>query len=161
MSKLQHGSSDQLETIRLKAASHFAPIVLHEALLRLCRACGGESLDRFEKAMIAVIDRSSADDADFEDMKELAIEQLYACIREVRSSPDMTQPVEKVETRRTHGRSEKPETLEDQLQEGLEDSFPASDPPSVVSTAIVGRTKPLVGTDEVLRQRKAGGKDKQ
>jgi hypothetical protein len=57
MSKLQHGSSDELETIRLKAASHFGPIMLHEALLRMCRACGSESLDRFEKLMIEKIDR--------------------------------------------------------------------------------------------------------
>jgi hypothetical protein len=156
MSKLQYGSDDELETIRMKAVSHFAPIMLHEALLRLCRACGGESLDRFEKTMIEAIDNSSADDADFEDMKEFATEQLYACVREVKSSPDMTHPLEDVQSRRTHGRSEKPETLEDQLQQGLEDSFPASDPPAVVSTAIPGGAKPLLGTDEVLRQRKGG-----
>ena len=113
MSKLQHGSSDELETIRLKAVSRFAPIMLHEALLRLCRACGGESLDRFEKAIIDAIDNSSADNADFEDMKEFATEQLYACVREVKSSPDMTHPLKDLQSRRTHGRSEKPETLED------------------------------------------------
>ena len=154
MSKLQHGSGDECEAIRLKAVAHFAPIMLHEALLRLCRACGGESLDRFEKMMIEVIDRSSADDADFEDMKEFATEQLYACVRQVKSSPDMTHPLEDLQSRRTLGRSERPETLEDQLQRGLEDSFPASDPPAVVSTAVAGTTKPVVGTDEVLRQRK-------
>ena len=113
-------------------------------------------MDRFEKTMIQIIDRSSADDADLEDMKEFATEQLYACVREVKSSPDMTQPLEDVQARRTHGRSEKPDTLEDQLQKGLEDSFPASDPPAVVSTAIPGGAKPLVGTDEILRQRTGG-----
>src|SRR5690606_28606028 len=87
MSKLQHGSTDELESIRLKAVEHFAPIMLHEALLRLCRAGGGESLDRFEKAMTETIDQSSADDPDFEDMKEFATEKLYACVREVKSSP--------------------------------------------------------------------------
>lgn len=156
MSKLQHGSSDELETIRLKAISHFAPLMLHNALLRLCRTCGAESLDRFERSMIEMVEQSSADDADFEDMKEFATEQLYACVREVKSSPSMTQPLEDVESRRTTGRSEESETLEEQLQTGLEDSFPASDPPAVVSTAIAGRTKLLVGTDEVLRQRKGG-----
>jgi hypothetical protein len=30
-----------------------------------------------------------------------------------------------------HDDTEQPEYLEDQLEEGLEDSFPASDPPSV------------------------------
>ncbi len=54
--------------------------------------------------------------------------------------------------RRTPGRAEDRETLEEQLLEGLEDSFPASDPISVVSTLIAGRGKRLVGTDEVLRQ---------
>ncbi|MBN9073017.1 MAG: hypothetical protein J0H34_15775 [Rhizobiales bacterium] len=145
MSKLQHGSSDELETIRRKAVYHFAPILLREALLRLCRMSGGESLDRFEKAMVEKIDQSVGEDADFSDMKEFATEQLYACIREARSSPDMTPPVEDVKSRRTHGRSEEPGTLEDQLQKGLEDSFPASDPPAVVSTAIPGRTKKRVG----------------
>ncbi|KQZ95869.1 hypothetical protein ASD64_18340 [Mesorhizobium sp. Root157] len=153
MSKLQHGSNDELEIIRLKAISYFAPLMLHEALIRVCKVCGGESLDRFEKAMIEKIERSSLDDVDSEDMKEFATEQLYACVRELKSSPDMTQPIEDVQSRRTHGRSEKSETLEGQLQQGLEDSFPASDPPAVVSTAIPGGTKKLVGTDEVLRQR--------
>lgn len=35
------------------------------------------------------------------------------------------------------------QTLEEQLDEGLEDSFPASDPVSVTSTAISGGAKPL------------------
>ena len=40
--------------------------------------------------------------------------------------------------RRTQGRSEDPSILEEQLQEGLEDTFPASDPVSVTSTLISG-----------------------
>ena len=60
---------------------------------------------------------------------------------------------EDMSARRTQGRSELPETLEEQLQEGLEDSFPASDPPSVLSTTVAGGTK-LTGTDEVLAQRR-------
>ena len=43
--------------------------------------------------------------------------------------------------RRTPGRSEDPAVLEEQLQEGLEDSFPASDPVSVTSTLISGTGK--------------------
>lgn len=54
--------------------------------------------------------------------------------------------------RRTPGRAEDRETLEEQLREGLEDSFPASDPVSVVSTLIAGRGKKLVGTEEALRR---------
>lgn len=43
--------------------------------------------------------------------------------------------------RRTAGRTEDPNILEEQLQEGLEDSFPASDPVSVTSTLISGKGK--------------------
>lgn len=43
--------------------------------------------------------------------------------------------------RRTPGRAEDRETLDEQLVEGLEDSFPASDPVSVTSTSIVGTPK--------------------
>ncbi|WP_192359768.1 hypothetical protein [Mesorhizobium mediterraneum] len=59
--------------------------------------------------------------------------------------------VTKTRKRRTEGRAEDRSTLEEQLEEGLEGTFPASDPMSVVSTLIAGRTKKLVGTNEVLR----------
>jgi hypothetical protein len=55
-------------------------------------------------------------------------------------------------TRRTPGRAEDFKTLEEQLCEGLEDTFPASDPVSVTSTLISGRCKALTGTDEHLRR---------
>jgi hypothetical protein len=54
-------------------------------------------------------------------------------------------------SRRTAGRAEDFDTLEEQLCQGLEDTFPASDPVSVVSTLISGRCKSLVGTDEHLQ----------
>jgi hypothetical protein len=54
--------------------------------------------------------------------------------------------------RRTPGRAEDRATLEEQLVEGLEDTFPGSDPVSVISTLITGRSKTLVGTDEILRR---------
>lgn len=47
--------------------------------------------------------------------------------------------------RRTPGRAVDRLTLEEQLQEGLEDSFPASDPVSVTTTAIPGCPKPKQG----------------
>jgi hypothetical protein len=56
----------------------------------------------------------------------------------------MTVPTHKTELsreRRTPGRAEDPRILEEQLQEGLEDSFPASDPVSVTSTVISGGPK--------------------
>lgn len=57
------------------------------------------------------------------------------------------------EKRRTEGRAEDEGTLEEQLQEGLEDTFPASDPVSVVSTVIPGRGKNLAGTDKVMSRK--------
>jgi hypothetical protein len=48
--------------------------------------------------------------------------------------------------RKTAGRAVDRPTLEEQLQEGLEDSFPASDPISVTTTAIPGRPKPKKGS---------------
>ena len=57
-----------------------------------------------------------------------------------------------VEDDRRHVEDVVAETLEEQLCAGLEDTFPASDPVSVVSTLIAGRCKKLVGTEEVLRQ---------
>ncbi|CAG1014728.1 hypothetical protein RHIZO_04858 [Rhizobiaceae bacterium] len=57
--------------------------------------------------------------------------------------------------RRTEGRTEDPKLLEEQLRKGLEDSFPASDPVAVTSTTIAGRSKEIVGTDEVLRRKRA------
>ena len=47
--------------------------------------------------------------------------------------------------RRTEGRAEDRETLEEQLCEGLQDTFPASDPVSVVTTTIPGRCKDSSG----------------
>jgi hypothetical protein len=61
----------------------------------------------------------------------------------------------KTKKRRTAGRAEDRPTLEEQLVQGLEDSFPASDPISVISTAIPGQPKKdLVGTDEILRRQR-------
>jgi hypothetical protein len=45
------------------------------------------------------------------------------------------------QTRRTAGRSEDRKILEEQLQEGLEGSFPGSDPVSVTTSLISGSPK--------------------
>ena len=50
--------------------------------------------------------------------------------------------------RKTEGRATDRPTLEEQLDEGLEDSFPASDPVSVTHTAIPGRPKPKKGSGQ-------------
>jgi HD domain len=47
--------------------------------------------------------------------------------------------------RRTPGRAEDRRTLEEQLEQGLEDSFPASDPISVTTSLISGCPKPKDG----------------
>ena len=79
--------------------------------------------------------------------------------REHRTSPTRDDCEEK--PRRTEGRAEDRATLEEQLKEGLKDTFPASDPVSVVSTTIASKArkvvgadkaKKIVGTDEVLRR---------
>jgi hypothetical protein len=105
--------------------------------------------------MTEFIEQSDADRSDFDTLKEFAIQELHVIVSEAKLSPHTKQPVEKMKVRRAQGRSEETQTLEDQLQEGLEDTFPASDPPSVVSTAIPGGSKRLVGTDEVLRRQRA------
>jgi hypothetical protein len=64
--------------------------------------------------------------------------------------------VTKPKKRPTEGRAEDRSTLEEQLQEGLEDTFPASDPVSVVSTTIAGRTKKLVGTGKLRKEPRVG-----
>src|SRR5690606_25052467 len=105
------------------------------------RACGASSLEQFRKAMLEATEHAAGEDPDLADMKEFAVELLHASLEEIRNAPDGTLAHEDIAARRTPGRSERPETLEDQLQKGLEDSFPASDPPAVVTTAISGRRK--------------------
>jgi hypothetical protein len=68
-------------------------------------------------------------------------------------------PVEQND-RAENGRSKNDKVLEEQLEEGLEDTFPASDPVSVVSTAIPGKAKPAKGTDEVLREQREAKLDR-
>jgi hypothetical protein len=152
MTNMTNTSPSEIERLKQDAAARFGPIFLNEALVRLCRACGPEGLDKFEKAMTDRIERMHEDVPKFEQLKEFAIEQFLRALADVKKSSDVKQPVEKVKERRAEGRSEQGSTLEDQLQEGLEDTFPASDPPAVVSTAIPGGAKKLVGVDEALRQ---------
>jgi hypothetical protein len=56
--------------------------------------------------------------------------------------------------RRTPGRSEDPAVLEEQLQEGLEDTFPGSDPISVTSTLISGCGKPSPEDEQTEQTKK-------
>jgi hypothetical protein len=152
MTSLANSSPAEIGRLRLEAADRFGPMLLQEALRRLCRACGPDGLDRFEKTMIDRIEAMHEDAPDFEMLKEFGIEQLLRAIADAKKSPDIKQPQEKMDERRTEGRSEEGRTLEDQLQAGLEDTFLASDPPAVVSTAIPGGAKKLVGVDESLRR---------
>jgi hypothetical protein len=78
------------------------------------------------------------------------MEQVMSDVREHRTGPSRDDCDDK--PRRTEGRAEDRATLEEQLREGLEDTFPASDPVSVTSTTIATKTTKIVGTDEVLRR---------
>jgi hypothetical protein len=150
MSTLQ---PDQIDTLKSDAAARFAPLLLQEALRRLCDAGTSTCLDQFEKTMVAYIDGMQSDDTNAEALKEYGIQLLYNAIKEVKAHPETRHPAEDVSARRTAGRSENPATLEEQLQKGLEDSFPASDPPAVVSTVITGAR--IVGVEDHLREREA------
>lgn len=141
MTNLAAARPEKLERLRCDAYRLFGPMLLREALHLLSQTHGEASLDRFERAMVARIDAMEFDVADLDGVKEFAAEQLYAVVKEARALPDHKQPLENLGARRTQGRSEDRITLEEQLQEGLEDSFPASDPPSVVSTTISGCAK--------------------
>ncbi|MEQ1955733.1 hypothetical protein [Mesorhizobium sp. CN2-181] len=144
----------EVAVVELKAAYHLEPLLLHEALRRLCQTHTTSCLDKFERQMVDRLDSMEGDDPDFAAMKEHAIHRLYTALSEVRNHPESRKPEEDIQSRRTPGRSENPETLEEQLQHGLEDSFPASDPPAVVSTAISGRSKKLEGVEDVLRRKR-------
>ena len=154
MSDLGKMQPEKLERLKLDACSTFGPLIVREALHRLAQTYGAECLDKFEKAMIDRIEAHQADIPNLDDVKEFAVEQLYAAIKDVREFPDNKQPLEQVSTRRTQGRSEQSETLEEQLQTGLEDTFPASDPPSVVSTTIFRGTPKPANENEHLRRKR-------
>lgn len=139
MRSLATKTPEELEQIQKLAAARFAPVFLRAALQRLSKLHGEEELDKFERTMIELVEgESEEDEADLSLLKEFAIEQLYQVIREAKESPDTKQRLEDIAKRRTSGRSEDSATLEEQLQSGLEDSFPASDPPAVVSSTISG-----------------------
>lgn len=152
--KLNTASPEQLDQLRAQAAAAYAPVMLREALRRLCRTKGAECLEEFEASTAEQIELAGGDSGRLDDLKELAIEQLHAAVTEVRASPHNKQMLQEPAARRTRGRSEDASTLEEQLQSGLEDSFPASDPPAVVSTTISGRAKEPVGVEEVLRRKR-------
>jgi hypothetical protein len=105
--------------------------------------------------MIERMEAHQEDIPNLEVVKEFAVEQLYAAIKDAREFPDNKQPLEPISTRRTQGRSEQSETLEEQLQTGLEDTFPASDPPAVVSTAISRGGPKHANENEHLRHKRA------
>ena len=141
MRNLAAKTPEQVQDLQRSAAAHFAPMLLREALQRLSRLQGKDQLDTFESEMVDLVESIGSDDADFVLMKEFAIEQLYQAVREARHRPHAKQSLEDIRGRRTAGRSEEAETLEEQLDKGLEDSFPASDPPAVVSSTISGTGK--------------------
>ncbi|TGT70957.1 hypothetical protein EN802_21900 [bacterium M00.F.Ca.ET.159.01.1.1] len=145
---------ERADEIRMQAYSVFAPVLINSLAQKLARHQGMKELDRLETSLIRLVEEMNVAAPESEVMKEFAIELIVSTLRNVREHPDAKQDLEEIEGRRAEGRSEDPDTLEEQLQSGLEDSFPASDPPAVVSTAITGGSKDIVGTDEVLRRKK-------
>ncbi|RRH94973.1 hypothetical protein EH240_25900 [Mesorhizobium tamadayense] len=145
---------DRVDEARVHAYSTFAPLLIHSLAQRLARCQGMKELDKLETSLVRLVEETAVAAPDGDAMKEFAVELVVSTLRNVREHPDAKHDLEEIDDRRTAGRSENPETLEEQLQSGLEDSFPASDPPAVVSTAITGGSKDIVGTDEVLRRKK-------
>jgi|GEM_PF-2339180 len=145
---------ERVDETRMHAYSTFGPLLIHSLAQRLARSQGMRELEKVEQSLVRLVEETDVAAPHGEAMKEFAVELIVSTLRNVREHPDAKQDLEEIDGRRTKGRSENPGTLEEQLQSGLEDSFPASDPPAVVSTAITGGAKEIVGTDEVLRRRK-------
>ncbi|MBN9547770.1 MAG: hypothetical protein J0H31_02515 [Alphaproteobacteria bacterium] len=145
---------ERVDETRVQAYSTFGPLLVHSLAQRLARCQGMRELDKVEQSLVRLIEETGVAAPHGEAMKEFAIELVVSTLRNAREHPDAKQDLEEIDERRAEGRSEDQFTLEEQLQSGLEDSFPASDPPAVVSTAITGGSKDIVGTDEVLRRKK-------
>jgi hypothetical protein len=158
---LQKLHPEHVDDTRRLAYSTFAPVLISSLAKRLARSQGTKELSDVEKSLIRLIENADVDEPQAEAMREFAIELVVSTMTEARNHPDTKSDVEAVGERRTEGRSENPETLEEQLQSGLEDSFPASDPPAVVSTSISGGSKDIVGTDEVLRRKREAAQREQ
>ncbi|UCI10339.1 hypothetical protein [Mesorhizobium sp. B1-1-8] len=151
---LQTLHPERVDETRMSAYSTFAPALINALTQRLARCQGTKELDKVEKSLVRLVEETDVAAPEAEAMKEFAIELIVSTMKNVREHPDTKSDLEEIDGRRAEGRSENQETLEEQLQSGLEDSFPASDPPAVVSTAISGGSKDIVGTDEVLRRKK-------
>jgi hypothetical protein len=145
---------ERVDETRMQAYSTFGPLLIHSLTQRLARCQGTRELDRLEQSLVRLIEETDVAAPHGEAIKEFAVELVVSTLRNVRKHPEAKHDLEEIDERRAEGRSEDPDTLEEQLQSGLEDSFPASDPPAVVSTAISGGAKDVIGTDEVLRRRK-------
>ncbi|MBZ9658550.1 hypothetical protein LB523_05790 [Mesorhizobium sp. ESP-6-4] len=151
---LQTLHPEQVDETRIQAYSTFGPLLIQALAQKLGHCQGMRELDKLEQSLVRLVEETDVAAPHGEEMKEFAVELVVSTLRNVREHPDAKQDLEEIDGRRAEGRSEDPDTLEEQLQSGLEDSFPASDPPAVVSTAITGGSKDIVGTDEVLRRKK-------
>ena len=145
---------EHVDETRMHAYSTFGPLLIHALVQKLAHRQGMRELDKVEQSLVRLVEETDVAAPHAEAMKEFAVELVVSTLRNVREHPDAKHDLEEIDERRTEGRSEDQNTLEEQLQSGLEGSFPASDPPAVVSTAISGSTKDIVGTDEVLQRKK-------
>ena len=138
---------ERVDETRMQAYSTFGPLLIHALVHKLAQRHGARELDKLEQSLVRLVEETDVAAPHAEAMKEFAIELVVSTLRNAREHPDAKRDLEEIDERRTEGRSEDHDTLEEQLQSGLEDSFPASDPPAVVSTAISGGSKDIVGTD--------------
>lgn len=116
---------------------------LREVVLQLLREAPGETVFSMCRALDQMLSVDNhQEDPGTQPSAAFAVESarlgeisiIRACLAEL--------PAGAAE-RHTPGRARDHETLEEQLDEGLEDSFPASDPVSVTSTSISGGAKPM------------------
>lgn len=151
---LQTLHPERLDETRLQAYSMFGPVLINALSQRLARCRGEKELAEVENSLIRLIEDADVTVPNADAVREFAIELVVSTMKNVRDHPDTKSDLEQIDERRAEDRSENPRTLEEQLEAGLEDSFPASDPPAVISTAISGGSKEIVGTDEVLRRKR-------
>lgn len=111
------------------------------ALREIVTTLLGEVRDEGTANVVAALDRMSSIENHQEDpgvvsSRAFAVES--ARLREINVIRDACSPA-------AHTADDRPDraTLEEQLNEGLEDSFPASDPVSVTVSTIPGGTPPL------------------
>ncbi|MDQ0995520.1 hypothetical protein QFZ34_000697 [Phyllobacterium ifriqiyense] len=93
-----------------------------------------EFIGEGRESVVVTVKNTQGDDGD------ALIARAKAMLVQIAAFGETAEPA--TEGRRTAGRAEDADTLNEQLDEGLEQSFPGSDPISVTNTSIPGQPKP-------------------